>query len=79
MNNYKKLTNLILNENRKLKPSDITLDANLKNDLGLDSLDKWSLAVNCEKVFNIAVFDSDIEEFETVKDVIDYINKKAIR
>jgi len=43
-------------------------------DLGADSLDSIELIMKLEEEFNIEISDEDAEHFNTVKNVIDYIN-----
>lgn len=52
----------------------ITLDSNLKNDLGLDSLDTIDLIMDLENKYNISIYDDNaIDQTFTIKDVIDLI------
>ncbi|MBI3398100.1 MAG: acyl carrier protein [Deltaproteobacteria bacterium] len=47
------------------------------DDLGADSLDTVEMVMAFEEEFNIEIPDEDAEKIKTVKDAIDYINKKA--
>lgn len=54
--------------------NNITLNSNLKNDLGLDSLDTIDLIMDLENKYNISIYDDNaIDQTFTVKDVIDLI------
>ena len=58
-----------------VKESEVTLDATFTGDLGADSLDTVELVMEFEKAFGIQVADEDAEKFQTVGDVINYIEE----
>ena len=64
----------ILVEELQLKESDITLDAELVNDLGINSLELADLVMVCEEKFDIEISDDDIRKFLTVGDIVNYLN-----
>jgi acyl carrier protein len=64
----------ILVEELQLKESDITLDAELVNDLGINSLELADLVMLCEEKFDIEINDDDIRKFLTVGDIVNYLN-----
>ena len=51
---------------------EINDDTNLESDMGLDSLDQIELVMECEREFDIAIDDADVENFQTMGDVLDY-------
>lgn len=53
----------------------VTLDANLKDDLDADSLDAVELIMTAEDEFGIEIPDEDAMNIKTVKDIVDYIKK----
>ena len=55
-----------------------TEESNLRGDLGLTSIGVLYLAISIEQLFDIEFNDSSFDDFNTVKDVVDYIeqNKK---
>lgn len=59
----------------EIDKKDIKLDSNLINDLGLESLDVVDLVVAFEKEFNIKIDDKDIKQFQTVEDIVKYLEK----
>ena len=67
----------ILVEELQLKESDITLDAELVNDLGINSLELADLVLLCEEKFNIEIDDSDLGKLDTVGDVVSYLESKV--
>lgn len=53
----------------------ITLDAKLKDDLNLDSLDSVELIMSAEEEFGIEIPDEDVMNFKTVNDIVNYIEE----
>ena len=53
--------------------TEITSETNLKNDLGLNSLDLANLACEVEDEFDVEIPDSALKDIKTVGDVIDFI------
>lgn len=51
----------------------VKLDSNLVSDLGLESLDLIELVSTFEEKFDLEVEDKDIKDFQTVGDVVSYI------
>ena len=58
-----------------VESDDVTMDANIIDDLGADSLDVVELIMALEDAFDITVSDSEAQNLKTVKDVIAYIEK----
>ena len=57
--------------------STIQETSNLRTDLGLASIGMLYLIIAIEQKFNITFENVSMGDFETVKDVIDFIEKKA--
>ncbi|MBP6137207.1 MAG: acyl carrier protein [Clostridia bacterium] len=55
---------------------EVTEDARLIEDLAVDSLDAVELSLTLEEQFSLSVEDYEIEQLQTVSDVIDLIQKK---
>lgn len=53
----------------------ITEDASFKEDLGADSLDLFELVMSLEDKFGIEIPSEDLEQLETVKDVVNYVEE----
>ena len=53
-------------------------DLNLSTDIGLNSVGLLYIVIAVEEFFNISFDDVGFSDFETVKDVIDYIEKKQV-
>jgi len=58
-----------------VKAEDITLKTNIKNDLGLNSLELVNLVVEIENTFGVEIPDEEIMKIETVDDAIKVIEK----
>ncbi|MBQ7874175.1 MAG: acyl carrier protein [Oscillospiraceae bacterium] len=63
----------ILCEQLELDPDDITLDTNIIDDLGADSLDLVDFAMSLEDYFDKEIPDEDLERIKTIGDVVSYI------
>lgn len=63
----------ILVETMNIEEEKITLDAKLKDDLNLDSLDSVELIMSAEEEFGIEIPDEDVMNFKTVNDIVNYI------
>lgn len=66
----------ILVENYGLRYDEITPEANLDENLDLDSLDRVEFLTKIEDKFNIRAQDDDLETLKTVQDVITYIDDR---
>ena len=54
----------------------ITPEASFRNDLGADSLSQVELMMELEEVFGIDIEDEEAEKIQTVKQAVDYLEKK---
>ena len=59
----------------EMDPEKITLETNLIDDLGADSLDVVELIMNLEDEFGIAISDEDAAQLYTVRRIVDYLEK----
>ncbi len=59
----------------ELDPASITLDTNLIDDLGADSLDVVELIMSLEDEFGIAISDEDAAQLYTVGRIVEYLDK----
>ena len=69
---YNKFVDLLVEE-LQIDPAEITMDAELSNDLGINSIELADLVMICEDKFNITINDDDIRKFTTVGDVVAYL------
>lgn len=63
----------ILAKQLRIDPEKITEDSRIKNDLGADSLDILQLLMTIEEEYNVQIPDEQLATFETVKDVVNYL------
>ncbi len=61
----------LLVEELSINEDDITLESELVNDLGINSLELADLVLQCEDKFDIEISDEMINGFVTVGDVVD--------
>ena len=54
---------------------EVVLTADIKEDLGADSLDAVELNMALEEAFKISIPEEDLVNFITVEDIVDYIDK----
>ncbi|MDD3902284.1 MAG: acyl carrier protein [Sphaerochaeta sp.] len=52
----------------------ITMEASFRKDLGADSLDTYELVYAIEEELGISIPDERANEFETVKDAVDFLS-----
>ena len=60
-------------EELRVNADDITMDAELAGDLGINSLELADLVYLCEERFNIVIDDEDLHHFNTVGDIVKYL------
>ncbi len=77
MEEIREKVNQILIEKLGIVPTQITDDANLIRDLGVDSLDYAELVLEFEQTFDIKIPDEDAEKLMTVTDAVQYLSSKA--
>jgi acyl carrier protein len=69
---YDKFVELLVDE-LQIDPADISMEAELSNDLGINSIELADLVMICEDKFGITIDDDDIRKFTTVGDVVAYL------
>ncbi len=65
----------ILVEELQIDADDITLEAELSADLGINSIELANLVLICEEQFDLMIDDEDLTKFITVGDVVEYLEK----
>ncbi len=58
----------------ELDPETITMDTNLIDDLGADSLDVVELIMSLEDEFGVSISDDDAAQLVTVGRIVDYLD-----
>ena len=69
---FEKLKELLVDE-LQIDEADITMDAELSGDLGINSIELADLVMLCEDKFGIEIEDDDIHKFITINDVVKYL------
>ncbi len=67
----------LLVEELSVNADDITMEAELENDLGINSLELSELVFLCEEKFSVEIDDNEAKDLVTVGDVVKYIEKLA--
>lgn len=67
----------ILSDQFDVEEDEITLETNIVDDLGADSLDVVDLLMSIEEEFEVEVPDDDIEKFKLVGDIVNYIEENS--
>lgn len=65
----------ILVEELQIDADEITLEAELSADLGINSIELANLVLICEEQFDLMIDDEDLTKFITVGDVAEYLEK----
>jgi|UPI0004819DFE acyl carrier protein len=55
----------------------VTLDASLADDLDVDSLAAVEINMALEDELGVTIPDEELQNFKTVKDIVDYLDKNA--
>lgn len=56
----------------------VTMETNFKDDLDADSLDLFELVMALEEEYNVEIPSEDLNELNTVEDVIKYLQEKGV-
>lgn len=67
----------MVSEQLDIDVKNVTPDCDIKNDLGLDSLDIVEILMSVEEEWDIIIDDDETESIKTVGDVIALIEKKT--
>ena len=65
----------ILDEQFHLNGMEITKESRIKEDLGADSLDVLQMLMTIEEEHGIVIPDEELASFETVGDILNYLEK----
>ena len=64
----------ILARQLRIAPERVTLDAQIKRDLGADSVDILQLLMRLEDDYGVVIPDQELAKFETVSDVVTFLD-----
>lgn len=73
---FENLKQFLVDELR-VNADDVTMEAELAADLGINSLELADLVYLCEEKFNVEIADDELHNFNTVGDVVRYLESKA--
>ncbi|MBO4322399.1 MAG: acyl carrier protein [Clostridia bacterium] len=73
---FEKFKKMLVDE-LQVDPDKITMEAELANDLGINSIELAELVMHCEEDFEISIQDDDIHNFVTVGDIVNYLEGKS--
>ena len=59
----------------EVDPASITMDTNLIDDLGADSLDVVELIMSLEDTFGVSITDEDAAQLYTVQRIVEYLER----
>ena len=71
---FDKIRDIIV-EQLSVSESAVTMDTNLMKDLEADSLDAVEIIMAIEDEFAIEIPDEEAEKFQTVKDLVKYVEE----
>lgn len=66
----------LIAEALNLDEAEITLEASLKDDLGIDSLDAVELIMELEDEFDVKIEDVEAQTFVTIADIVKLLEAK---
>ena len=69
---FDKLKEIIMDQ-LDVEEDEVTMDANIQEDLGADSLDIVDLVMSVEEEFDLKIEDEDVEKIKTVGDIVSFI------
>ena len=72
---FDKIKEIII-EQLQVKEDAIQLDTNLMKDLDADSLDAVEIIMAIEDEYDIEIPDEDAEKFQTVTDIVKYVEDR---
>lgn len=67
----------VLTDKLKVEPEKVTREADLFNDLGLDSIDLMTAVMAVEEKFGIEVADEELEKVTTLGEAVDLLGTKV--
>jgi len=76
-NDYEQVISRLILESPQVKITSVTSDM-LLDDINVDSLEKLSIAMDLEEAYDIEISDDEVEQFESVADIVSYI-KLAVK
>ncbi len=69
---FEKLKELVVDQ-LGVEEDEVTMEANMQDDLGADSLDVVDLVMSVEEEFGVKIADEELENMKAVGDIVEYI------
>ena len=69
---FDKLKEIIMDQ-LDVEEDEVTMDANIQEDLDADSLDMVDLVMSVEEEFDLKIEDEEVEKIKTVGDIVSFI------
>ncbi len=66
----------VLVETSNVDSEKVTLEANLREDLGIDSLDSVEIIMALESEFDVTIEDEEMADLKTVGDIVKLLESK---
>ena len=73
---FEKIKDLLVEE-MSINEADIVPDAELMNDLGMNSLELADLVMLCEEKFDMTFDENDLPTILTIRDLVNYLEANA--
>ncbi len=73
---FEKVKNIIVDQ-LDVDEDKVTMNANIQDDLGADSLDIVDLVMSFEDEFDMEIPDDQVENIKTVGDVVKYVEENT--
>ena len=73
---FDKIKDIIV-EQLDVEEDAVTMEASITEDLGADSLDVVDLVMSIEESFDVEIPDEEVENINTVGDIVKYIENKV--
>ena len=71
---FEKIRDIIV-EQLNVDASEVTMEANFKDDLGADSLDVFQIIMGIEEEYDIEIDNETVEQIQTVRDAAEAVRK----
>lgn len=65
----------LVERSSEVPASEVTREADLTDDLGIDSLSMVEMIISAQSEFNIKIPDEALKDLRTVQDVVDYVQR----
>lgn len=72
---FEKIRDMFVEE-LSLDPDDVTMSAELVNDLGINSIDLAEMILMCEEKYGVEIPDEEARTFVTIGDIVNYLSGK---